>query len=87
MMTGLACAFDAYDFVAVIMLSGSGRSFCSGVDLTSAEDGFKGDMKDVESDLVAQMERCRKPIIGGFAITITTGFEISLACDMLIACD
>ncbi|KAJ9559364.1 hypothetical protein OSB04_013978 [Centaurea solstitialis] len=89
MMSDLARAFkslDADESVGVIILSGSGRSFCSGVDLTSAEDVFKGDVKDVETDPVAQMERCRKPIIGaisGFAIT--AGFEISLACDILVA--
>ncbi|KAJ0687652.1 putative enoyl-CoA hydratase/isomerase, ClpP/crotonase-like domain superfamily [Helianthus annuus] len=89
MMVDLARAFNSLssdDSVGVIILSGSGRSFCSGVDLTSAEDVFKGDVKDVETDPVAQMERCRKPIIGavsGFAVT--AGFEISLACDILIA--
>ncbi|GLT43942.1 hypothetical protein SLA2020_178640 [Shorea laevis] len=69
-----------------ISLRRSGRAFCSGVDLTAAEDVFKGDVKDLESDTVAQMERCPKPIIGainGFAVT--AGFEISLACDILIA--
>jgi enoyl-CoA hydratase/carnithine racemase len=74
------------DSVRVIILTGSGRAFCSGVDLTAAEEVFKGDVKDVEADPVAQMEQCKKPIIGainGFAVT--AGFEIALACDILIA--
>ncbi|KAK9992085.1 hypothetical protein SO802_027070 [Lithocarpus litseifolius] len=89
MMTDMAQAFkslDRDDSVRVIILSGSGRAFCSGVDLTSAEDVFKGDVKDLESDPVAQMERARKPIIGvigGFAVT--AGFEIALACDIVVA--
>ena len=89
MMTDLAQAIKALDrdeSVRVIIVSGSGRAFCSGVDLAAAEDVFKGDVKDVESDPVSQMERCKKPIIGaikGFAVT--AGFEIALACDILVA--
>ncbi|KAK9724956.1 hypothetical protein RND81_05G111300 [Saponaria officinalis] len=89
MLTNLAKAFkelDSDESVKVIVLSGTGRAFCSGIDLTAAEEVFKGDVKDVESDPVAQMERCRKPIIGaisGFAVT--AGFEIALACDIIIA--
>lgn len=89
MMVDLAWAFkslDADDSVRVIVLTGSGRAFCSGVDLTAAEEVFKGDVKDVEIDPVAQMERCRKPIIGAIAgFAVTAGFEIALACDILIA--
>ncbi|KAB1213829.1 3-hydroxybutyryl-CoA dehydratase [Morella rubra] len=89
MMVDLAQAFkslDRDDSIRVIILSGSGRAFCSGVDLTVAEEVFKGDVKDLETDPVAQMERCRKPIIGaigGFAVT--AGFEIALTCDIVVA--
>ncbi|PIA38050.1 hypothetical protein AQUCO_02900117v1 [Aquilegia coerulea] len=89
MMIDLAKEFkklDGNESVRVVILTGSGRAFSSGVDLTSAEDVFKGDVKNLDEDLVHQMELCRKPIIGainGFAIT--AGFEIALACDILIA--
>ncbi|KAI4364495.1 hypothetical protein MLD38_020577 [Melastoma candidum] len=89
MMVTLARAFSSLSAdpaVRVVVLTGSGRAFCSGVDLTSAEEVFKGDVKDVDTDPVAQMERCVKPILGavnGFAVT--AGFEIILACDIVVA--
>ncbi|KAI5072301.1 hypothetical protein GOP47_0012407 [Adiantum capillus-veneris] len=79
-------ALNADSDVKVIILTGAGRAFCSGVDLTAAQDVFKGDVKNREIDPVIQMEACTKPIIGainGFAVT--AGFEIALACDILVA--
>lgn len=89
MLIDLASTFKALDRaqdVNVIILTGAGRAFCSGVDLTAAQDVFKGDVKNKEIDPVIQMEACSKPIIGainGFAVT--AGFEIALACDLLVA--
>ncbi len=43
-------------------------------------------MKNQDKDTVAQMERCRKPIIGAInGLCITAGFEIALTCDILVA--
>ncbi|XP_051181503.1 probable enoyl-CoA hydratase 1, peroxisomal isoform X1 [Lolium perenne] len=89
MMVSLAAAFrrlDADDGVAAVVLAGRGRSFCSGVDLKAAEEAFKGDVNDPAANPVTQMELCRKPIVGAVAgFAVTAGFEIALACDLLVA--
>lgn len=70
----------------VIILTGAGRAFCAGVDLTAAQSVFKGDVKNADEDPVVQMELCPLPIIGAInGHAITAGFEIALACDILIA--
>ena len=84
--------YDAVDQVAsneeikVAILTGSGKSFCSGMDLAviGTDNLFdpRGDGKDFPDVIGA----CKKPIIGavnGYAIT--GGFEIALNCDFLIA--
>jgi enoyl-CoA hydratase len=72
--------------IKVAVITGNGKSFCSGIDLTviGKEDLFnpRGDGKDMP-DL---FELCKKPIIGAVnGHAITGGFEIALNCDFLIA--
>lgn len=74
------------DEMKVAVITGNGRSFCSGIDLSViGKDNLldpRGDGKDMP-DVFAS---CPKPIIGAInGNTITGGFELAMHCDFLIA--
>jgi enoyl-CoA hydratase len=74
------------DEIKVAVITGNGKSFCSGIDLSViGKDNIldpRGDGKDLPDVFAA----CNKPIIGAInGNTITGGFELAMQCDFLIA--
>lgn len=74
--------------VRVVILTGAGKAFTAGADLTVAAQIFQGKISPTNADLdvVSAIERIKVPVIGAInGPAITGGFELALACDILIA--
>jgi enoyl-CoA hydratase len=89
----IAGAFDELNgdpSVGVVILTGRGRAFCAGLDLKEmggeTQEGAGPSAMLGEANMMRAVRSCPVPIIGainGFAIT--GGFELALACDLLVA--
>jgi enoyl-CoA hydratase len=84
-------ALDQDESVRVIVLTGAGeRAFSAGLDLKElgANQGavFDAVSANPRFNPIEAMKICRKPIIGAVnGVAVTGGFEMALACDILIA--
>ena len=93
LMAALGGAIDALEAdpdVRAIILTGAGRAFCAGLDLKELGRG-DASLSDAvrpadRSDPVRSLARFSGPVIGAInGAAITGGFELALACDVLLA--
>jgi len=88
--TDFVAAFDACtadEAIRVVILTGNGRAFCAGFDLKELSSTSEQDASEEADNIIARaMERFDGPIIGAInGHAITGGFEMALACDVLIS--
>ncbi|MEW6079236.1 MAG: enoyl-CoA hydratase [Thermodesulfobacteriota bacterium] len=74
--------------VKVAIITGTGKAFCSGLDLDCLATDNLLDPRGDGRDMVDLISACEKPIIGAInGYAITGGFELALNCDFLVAAE
>lgn len=74
--------------VRCIVITGAGRAFCSGQDLSDVGESadFGEVLRQNYHPMVREIERCEKPIVAAVnGVAAGAGFSLALACDFRIA--
>jgi methylglutaconyl-CoA hydratase len=97
MLLGLTAVFQDVndrDDIRVVVLTGNGRSFCAGADLSfmhaAADYSFEDNVSDGEAifDLMQAVDNCRKPVVGRVnGAAIGGGVGLVSCCDIVVAVD
>ena len=82
-------ALDAREDLRAIVLTGTGRAFCAGLDVKELGNSGNNVAENIEGgDLGATISGLKTPIIAAInGLAVTGGFEITLACDIVIAAE
>lgn len=84
------------DEVRCVVVTGEGRGFCAGQDLSEFEEAYRaGERPDIEAHLadtyhrlIPQMLECSKPVVAGVnGVAAGAGLSLALACDVRLASD
>ncbi len=73
--------------VRAIVITGEGRAFCSGQDLSEVDDSMDhGEvLRNNYGPMVKEIEQCEKPVIAAVnGVAAGAGFSLALACDFRV---
>ncbi len=91
-LTAVFQTMNGRDEVRVVVLTGNGRTFCAGADLShmlaAGQFSFEDNVRDAETifDLLLMMEQCPKPIVGRVNGTaVGGGVGLVSCCDIVVA--